>query len=328
MEPILSKQEIADLLQTLQQDRAVLSGQISTERYGIKTDHPEINLFELPAVDQPRSEIPNFNLIIDQFQTVFSKSLAQHLQRTVTIDVMDFQSIPFQDYLSVEDRYLPTGALSLKPLSNGCLLTYDSHLWFLLLEILLGGANTSGMTALDRSPTNLELNLLSSSMELACQALDHAFLPVLQVSSSLIETINDPRRLSFTSPDSIVAIHRFEVKIEEAAGILELVFPFETLEPCREPLQKLSRLNNLSDKNWPDIISDTLEFMPITVMAQSCSVDLSIRQLIDLKVGDVLPINREPESSVDILVEGIPKFSGTPGQRNHIRNVRITKVYQ
>jgi len=328
MEPILSKQEIADLLQTLQKDGAVLAQQSSTERHVSKYDHHEINLSELPTGVQQRSEIPNFNLIIDQFQSAFSRSLGQHLQKTVTIDGSDFRSIPFREYLSVEDRYRPTGVLSLKPLSNWCLLTYDSNLWFLLLEILLGSVNTSSETAPDRSPTKLEMNLLSSSMQLACQALDRAFLSVLQVNSSLIETINDPRLLSFASPDSLVAIHRFEIQIDEAAGILELVFPFAALAPCREPLQKLTQLNGLSERNWSDIISDNLESIPITVMAQSCSVELSIRQLIDLKEGDIIPIDREPESSVEILVEGISKFSGTPGQRNHKRNVRITKVFQ
>lgn len=328
MEPILSKQEIADLLQSLQKDGAVLSRQKSSGPYGLTSDHPEINLFDLPARVQEKIEIPNFNLIIDQFQSVFSRSLAQHLQRTVTIDGIDFQSMSFRDYLSLEDRYRPTAVLSLNPLNNGCLLTYDSHLWFLLLETVLGGLSPMGIIAPDRSPTKLEMNLLGSSMELACQALDRAFLPILQISSRLIESISDPRLLSFTSPESIVVIHRFEVKIDGASGILELVFPFETLMPCREPLQKLTRLDNLSNKNWPDIIGDNLESMLITVMAQSCSVDLSIRQLMDLKVGDVIPINREPESSVDILVEGVAKFSGSPGQLNHKRNVRITKVYQ
>lgn len=328
MEPILSKQEIADLLQTLQKDGEVLSRQGSTEPIRITSGHPEINLFKVPTGVQQRSEIANFNLIIDQFQSVFSRSLAQHLQRTVTIEDIDVQSVPFRDYLSVEGNYRPTGLLSLKPLSNGCLLTYDSHLWFLLLEILLGGVNTSSMTAPDRSPTKLEMNLLSSSMELACRALDRAFLPVMQINSSLIETIIDPRLLSFTSPDSIVTVHRFKVELDEATTFLELVFPYETLVSCRDPLDKLTRLHNLSDKNWPEIISDRLESMPLTIMAQSCSVDLTIRQLIDLKVGDIIPVNHEPESSVDILVEGIPKFSGTPGQRKSKRNVRITKCYQ
>ena len=328
MEPILSKQEIADLLQSLQQNEAVLSRQKSTGPHGIKSDHPEINLFDLPTSGQDKIEIPNFNLIIDQFQSVFSRSLAQHLQRTVTIDGIVFQSMSFQDYLSLEDRYRPTAVLSLNPLNNGCLLTYDSNLWFLLLEIVLGGLSPTSITAPDRSPTKLEMNLLSSSMSLACQALDHAFLPVLQINSRLIESVSDPRLLSFTSPESIVVIHRFEVKIDEASGILELVFPFKTLMPCREPLQKLTRLNNLSDKNWPDIIGDNLEAMLITVMAQSCSIDLSIRQLLNLKVGDVIPINRDPESSVNILVEGVAKFSGSPGQLNKKRNVKITKVYQ
>ena len=326
MEPILSKQEIADLLQTLQKDGAVPPQQSSTDGHTITYDHREVNLFELAIDVQQRLELPNFNLIIDQFQSAFSRSLGQHLQKTIIIKGIDFQSKPFREYLSVDDRYRLTGALSLKPLSNGCLLTYDANLWSLMLEILLGSVSASGMAAPDRSPTKLEMNLLSSSIELACQALAIAFLPVMLINCSLARTANDPKVLSFVSPESIVAIHRFEIQVDEAAGILELVFPFEALAPCREPLQKLTQLNSLSDRNWSDIIALNLESIPITVMAQCSSLELSIRQLVDLKVGDFIPISREPESGVDLLVQGVRKFSGMPEERNHKRNVRITKV--
>ena len=64
MEPILSKQEIADLLRTLQKDGTGPSGPVVAGAPKISAEHLEINLLELPADSQKKSDIPNFNLII------------------------------------------------------------------------------------------------------------------------------------------------------------------------------------------------------------------------------------------------------------------------
>ena len=218
--------------------------------------------------------------------------------------------------------------LSLKPMNSSLLLSFDAHLWFLLLEILLGGVNGPSRNVPDRSPTKLELSLLRSLLETACKSLDQAFLPLLQINSSVIETVSESRAHSFASPATVMAVHRFEVRVEEEAGILELVIPVDALLPYKSALEKLTQLNSLEGRNWPNVIKNNLDTMPITIMARSCVIDLSIRQLIDLKVGDIIPIDCEPDSPVEILVEGIPKFSGLPGQENHKKNIKITDIHQ
>ena len=326
MEPILSKQEIADLLQTLQTDGAKIPrGEAPTLP---KTDsyHTEISLFEPPVGKQQRAEIPNFNLIIDQFQAVFGRSMSQYLQKTVTLESLPPLTIPFKEYLTANPAHRPMGVINLKPLNHGCLLSYDSQLWFLLLEIILGGEDISAMNVVERSPTRLELNLLKSTIEIGCQALDRAFLPVMKISSSLIKTVHEPAKLSFASPDTVVLIHRFGVRIEEASGVFELVFVLDSLAPCSVPLQKLSQLNGADDQTWADLIAGNLDSMPLTIMARNCLIDLSIRELIGMKVGDVIPLAQKPDSSVDVLVEGVAKFSGTAGQKDHKKTLMITKI--
>ncbi len=328
MEPILSKQEIADLLRTLQKDGAGPSGLEPAGAQKIYSDHVEINLLELPADSHQKLAIPNFNLIIDRFRSAFGSSLSHYLQKTVGLEIIDFHSLPFSAYLPEQEHHKTTGILSLKPLNCSCLLNYDPHLWSLLLENLLGGVGGSVKSKSERSPTKLELTLLKASLELACQAIDQAFIPLLQLSSKVIVTPGEERLHSFASADAVMAIYRFELTLEQDAGVLELVFPIDSLAPYRSSLEKLTQLQSFQNKNWPENIRNGLGTMPVTVKAQTCLIDLSIQQLIDLKVGDILPIPQDPDSSVEILVEGVPKFSGLPGHHNHSKNVTITDIYQ
>lgn len=328
MEPILSKQEIADLLRTLQKDGSDSPISKPAGAQEISAAHIEISLLELPRDPQKKSDIPNFSLIIERFRNSFGRSLSHYLQKKVSLEIIDFHSLPFGDYLPDQDHQKTTGLLSLKPLSSGCLINYDAHLWFLLLENLLGGFSGTTTIPSDRSPTKLELNLLKTSMELACRAIEQAFSPILQLSSRVIDTAREERVHSFASPDAAMTVYRFKAECEQEAGVLELVFPIDSLVPFRTSLEKLTQLQNFENKSWPDSIRASLTALPITVIAQACSIELSIQQLLDLKVDDILPIPHDPDSSVEILVEGVPKFSGLPGQKNHNKNVEITNIYQ
>lgn len=327
MEPILSKQEIADLLRTLQKEGGAETGATITLSPKSGTDHVEINLLKLPAGLRKEGDLPNFDLIVERFRAAFARSLSHHLQRTVTIGTLDSHTVPFADYLSIEGQQRITTIVDMQPLNRGCLLNLDSHLWFLLLEVLLGGDRSANSVSTDRAPTPLELSLLGSSLALACQALNQAFQPLLKISSSIVHAAGDEELRSFVTPDSRTAIYRFEIRVDQNAGILELVFPLEALAPYRGSLEKLTAVRVRENKPWLHAIAANVERMPVTLSARSCAIDLSIRQLIDLKVGDVLPIPHKADGPVEILVEGIPKFSALTGQKNNQKNIQITKKY-
>lgn len=327
MEPILSKQEIADLLHTLQKEDSDHPGPktgLSAEKH---TEHVEINLFKLPGGLQQEADLPNFSLIIERFRATFARALSHHLQKTVTIGDIDSHTLPFGDYLSNEGFYRATAVVDMKPLTSGCLLTLDSHLWFLLLESLLGGGSSTTSLPTDRPPTKLELSLLTSSFELACQALVQAFQPLLPITSSSIDATSEDRFRTFAASDSRISLYRFEVTLEREAGVLELVFPVEALAPYRASLEKLTAVRNPDNKPWQDHIATNLRTMPLTLSARSCLIDLSIRQLMGLTVGDVLPIPQQPDGPVEILVEGVPKFSGISGQQKNKKIIKITNNY-
>ncbi len=180
----------------------------------------------------------------------------------------------------------------------------------------------------DRKNTKIELGVLTSSMNFMCSDLDRAFKPITRINTKLVKTTNDPRLISFTNPDTDLIIYSFEVRIDQISGIMELVFPIEAFDPYRQSLMNLLHLDDLEGKGWSEIITENLGSMPVTVMAQTGLLDLTVKQLIELKVGDIVPIDHDPNTNLNVLVEGIMKFSGTPGQHDHRRSVRITKTLQ
>lgn len=323
MEPILSKQEIADLLKTLQGEGGDRSGPKAVLPSGKRSEAYELNLFDLAPGSTAATEIANFDIIIDLFSGFFSTFLSQQLQKTVTLKTLDSESKAFKEYYSDENLNYTTGILSLKPLKSGALLTYDPRLSFTLVEILLGNPKTSDLVIPDRGTSNLERCVLETSMKLACQALERAFQPLMAIASKVIRATADPRLVSLAEPESMVVIYRFEVEVDETTGRMELLVPTYGLEPCRESLSKLTRQNTFEAKEDRPITLHNLVSMPVTLMAQVCALELSVKQLIELKEDTVIPLGDYPGDRVDILVEGVPKFRGRMEQSNRKRNVHI-----
>ena len=326
MEPILSKQEIADLLKTLQGEGGEHPGPRAVLPSGKSREPREINLFDQAPDGKAETEISNFGIIIDLFSTNFSNSLSHQLQKSVTLKTLDSESKAFKEYYSDENLNYTTGILSLKPLKSGALLTYDRRLSFTILEILLGNPKISDLVIPDRGTSKLERSILKTSMTLACQALERAFQPLMVITSKVIRTTGDPRLVSLVEPESPVIIYRFEVEIDETTGLMELLVPIYGLEPCREPLSKLTRQTTFEVREDRPISINSLVSMPVTLMAQVCALDLSVKQLIDLKEDTVIPLNDYLGDRVDILVEGVPKFRGKMEQKNRKRNVHILKI--
>lgn len=326
MEPILSKQEIADLLQTLQKGDSGSAGHQIGRAAGLSPEAHEINLFDLLSERTGTPEIPNFDIIIDLFSSFFSSSLSYQLQRSVTLKVLNAESKPFKDYFSEENQHYTTGILGLKPLKSGALITYDPQLSFALIEILLGGIETSNLSLPDRGASKLERFIHKSSMTNACYALERAFQPILPISSKVIRVTSDPRLVSLADPESMVVVYLFEVVIDDISAHMELVVPTHSLEPCRESLTKLTRQPTFESKQDSAINLTNVVSMPVTLMAQVCSFDLTVKQLIDLQIDAVIPLDDYPGDRVNILVEGVPKFTGRLEQQNQRTNVHILKI--
>ncbi len=329
MEPILSKEEIADLL------AAIRSGQVSTDGIddgdsgAIPKPVRELDIFQVYVHDEDKGgmRIPNLDIILDTFTRNFGTTLTNQLQRTFTVQREEITTTSFQNSLQDLKNQGAIGIYSTDPLKYGCLFHLDALLAFTLLEIMLGSAIISESHALARNLTTIEINILKNMMQGICRDLQKAFKPVINLRPSLLKVENNFRLVNIVDAETEVLVTRFTFMIAgKQAGSMRLIIPYLTLEPLREKFKEIVTVAQAS-YTWGKVLArETLE-METTVIARSGLLEMSIRQILSMQEGDIVELGYDPDQPLTIVVEDKPKFLAVPGERNGKKAFHVTGLY-
>lgn len=326
MEPILSKSEIADLLKAIREGRVSLD--LDDQRREEFLDYTPANLFQLTKPDTTQFRIPNFDIILDLFCRSYATSLSNQLQRTFTITRTGLESFEFQKFMAGKSNPGAIGILDLNPLKYGAMIILDPVLSFSVLEIMLGASSELQALHLDRKLTTLELNILKGLIGDVCTDLSKAFAQLLEMNASLIKLENNARLVSIVEPEAEVIVGTFMVKVGDHSGEIHLIFPFATLEPLRDSLRELLNIPTITKSSWQSVLEEEIKEVAASVTALSGTIDLSIRQILNLAVGDVLNLDYDPNAPLKVLVENRLKFSAIPGLHNGKKAISLVAVHQ
>lgn len=324
MEPILNRAEIADLLKAIHEGQVPLSLDEAQEDFLHCTP---VNLFQLARPDKEQFRIPNFDIILDAFCRHYATSLTNQLQRTFSVTRVSLETLEFQNFMADKSQPGAIGILDLPPLKQGALIIFDPKLSFSMLEIMLGASSDIETLELDRNLTTIELNILKASMGDACLEINKAFSQLLEIRSNLIKVENNPRLVSIVDPEGEVIVGTLLVKAGQYSGHIHLVFPFATLEPLRDLLKELLNISSKTKSNWHEIIEEQLQDMPITLIAQSGTIEMNIGKVLNLQVGDIIGLDYDPNSPIQVLVENSPKYYAISGTHNGKKAISLKGIY-
>jgi len=322
VEPVLGKKEIANLLTAISKGWVSLDSDDDIQQPFLNTS--PIDLFNLNHAESEQFRIPNFDIILDIFCRSYSTSLTNTLQRTFSITRTSLESSEFKHFFKEKGNLGASGIIDMSPLKHGALLIFDPKLSFSLIEIMLGASVEMDSLRLERQLTTIELIVLKSLFADACRDLDKAFSQLLDLRSSLIKLENDARLVSIVEPDAEVIISTFMIKVGQLSGEMHLIFPFSTLEPLRDLLRELLNVSQVNASNWNDVIKEEILELPTVIKAQSGILNLSVSQLLELKEGDILDLNYNPNSPLKVLVEDQHTFYAVPGTHNGKKAISLT----
>jgi flagellar motor switch protein FliM len=324
LERILSKDEIAELLSAVK-DGSLASELEPDEDY---SEQPRtVSRYSLvQSKTQSGTRLVNFDLLLDAFARNSSFSLSSRLQQAVSVTR---ENIGSMDYASLVDECSHNqlyGVITLDPLKKNGLLILDPSIAFAQVEILLGGGASTEHEVVtpNRKLSSIEINILKHVIGESCHDLNKAFLNVEPMSSELVCVEANPRLVTIVSSDTEMMVSTFKVKIGETSGLLRLAIPYASLDPIREKLKSALGSSGPAGQ-WAGFFADEVEQMDVVTTAQLARIKLTVRDILDLRVGDVLSLDCQPDSAVKLLVEGYPKFSGLVGLCDGEKALRIVK---
>lgn len=326
MEPILNKQEIADLLAAIKEGQVSLDLEKEDKSHFSKKCSP-LNLFQAGALKDELSRLPNFDIILDNFAQNLGISLTNHLQRNFSITRTSMDSSHFLDFLLEHKDVGAIAVLDVSPLKQGALILIDAHMCFSMVEVLLGASPEIEPLKLERKLTSIELKVVASIISKGCDDLNRSFSQLIELDSTLLKIESNSRLVSITDPDAEILVGTFAISVGEISGEMKIVFPVATLDPLKDGLKDLLNVSKSKKGLWTEILEHEVTGIMAEITAQSGTVTMSVNQILDLQVGDILFLDYNPNDPLKVLVEDEHKFYAIPGTHSGKKAINITGVH-
>lgn len=252
-----------------------------------------------------RGRLPTLELLHEVFTRQFRPSLFQLLKREPEITFQGVQPLKTSEYLATLSSNACIGIVSARPLPGQVLFTLDPTLIYLMVDTYFGGSGRSVERAPDKPLTPTELRFGQMIIKLACNDLANAWRPVAELQFEWLKHETNPHFVNVAAPADTLLVNRFNIALANGSGSLDFVLPPAFVEPVREQLAAATAQGPASKEgSWAGAFGAVLVDAQLEVRAVLTEVEVSLRDLVRLKPGDVVPI--EPPREVTLLAGDVP----------------------
>jgi len=297
VQELLSQDEIDALL------HGVGGGEIEL---GPEAPPPEVQFYDLTSQDRiVRGRMPALERTNERFARQLRTAFRGLLRRGVEISYEGMQIQKFGEYANSLLAPTSINVVRLNPLPGYALLVMDARLVFLMVDNFFGGGRFHARVE-GRDFTPAETLVVDRALDTISTELEKAWGGTSAVKVQLLQKEASPEAAGIFNVNDVAVVSSFNVEFDVSGGKLHLVLPYGMLEPIKELLDR-SALNegDSRDNRWELALKENLKEARVGLNCRVAEAEISLREVIDLEVGDVIPI----DSPQPILgVDNIPLF--------------------
>ncbi|MFI3186903.1 MAG: flagellar motor switch protein FliM [Methylococcaceae bacterium] len=314
MSDLLSQAEIDALL------NGVSDGDFEAEDESEFYSEADEELYEKGAVREydfasqeriVRGRMPTLEMVNERFARFIRISLFNFLRRSAEIFISGIQVQKFSEY--IQGLLVPNNLTIVRfnPLRGKALIVIDPRLVFTVVDNFFGGAGQFYNQTEGREFTPTEMRVVRIIIDMIFKDLKEAWKPVMELDFEYVGAEINPRFANIIGPGEIVVISTIHIELEGGGGDVNIVMPYAMLEPIRELLDAISSDSGEVDDGWQLALRGEVLRAKVSVNSLLVEKDMTIRDVMRLKKGDVIPIDMP--DTVILKAEGIPVFEGKVG---------------
>lgn len=273
-----------------------------------------------------KDQVRTLENIHDNFGGHLGSVMSGIFRAVVDIELMSVDQITYSEFIMSLVSPSCSYTFTMAPMEGKCIMDFNPALTFGFVERMFGGAGKTVET--ERELTGIERAVMTRIANRVMQELSKAWARIIniQVASTGFET--NPQFIQIVPPGETVIVITFQIKMLSSSGILTICYPFVTLEPIAAKLSGQSWIDATANK-----VSDEDRNMNVLNLAQVNAtissilggLEITIREFLDVKAGDVVTLDKLVDEPVTVLVEGHPKFYARPGLLGKKRGFEIIK---
>ncbi len=308
MTDLLSQDEIDALLHGVDE---VEEEEVSHEAGG---DNSSTLDYDFSSQDRiVRGRMPTLELVNERFARHMRISLFNMMRRTAEVSINGVQMIKFGEY--IHTLFVPTSLnmVRFRPLKGTGLITMEARLVFILVDNFFGGDGRYHAKIEGREFTPTERRIIQMLLKLIFEDYKEAWAPVMDVSFEYLDSEVNPAMANIVSPTEVIVISSFHIELDGGGGDFHIALPYSMLEPIRELLDAgVQSDREDTDYRWSKALRDEIMDVYVDLSTQLLEMDLPLSQIMELKDGDIIPI--EMPENITVYIEDLPTYRAKLGR--------------
>tara|TARA_B100000749_G_scaffold184418_1_gene142561 strand:- start:69 stop:1079 length:1011 start_codon:yes stop_codon:yes gene_type:complete len=310
MASVLAQEEVDALLQGVASDDLGIEEE-EDEEY----DPTEVVPFDLTAQDRIiRGRMPTLEIIHDRFVRLFRLTLSNALRKVVDISVRSTELIKFGEFLKTLPVPSSMNLFRMTPLRGNAIMVLETRLVFTLIDLFFGGSGELEVKAEGRDFTEIENRMIKRVVISGLEDLQSSWRPVFPVQINYTRSEINPQFVAIVPHSEIVIVVTFDVEVGRAPMSITICVPYSMIEPIRTRLNAgFQSEQDEKDNTWSNRFKKNLDETYVELIAQLGATKMSVSDFLNLQRGDLIDLDHETQYPINVLANGVPKFTGFQG---------------
>jgi flagellar motor switch protein FliM len=289
---------------------ALLEGVTGESQKASKEDGPVggIRNYNLSSQERiVRGRMPTMEIVNERFARNLRVGLFNLIRRSPEVSV---GAVAVQKYSAfLRELVVPTNfnIMAVRPLRGNGLIVCEPTLIFGVIDSLFGGTGKfhTRIEGRDFSPT--EQRVINRLVDVISTEYAKAWRGVYPLELSYQRSEMQPQFATIATPSEIIVSASFSLEIGDIAGSLHICIPYSTLEPIRDVLYSSVQGDAIEvDRRWVKVLGHEIQAAQVNLVAELAKADATVEQLLAMKVGDFIELDRQ--TIIEAKIDSVPIF--------------------
>jgi flagellar motor switch protein FliM len=289
-------------------------------------EHGEVRSYNISSQERiVRGRMPTMEIVNERFTRNLRVGLFNFIRRSPEISVGPVTVQRYSAFL--RELAVPTNfnIVAIRPLRGSGLIVCEPALVFGVIDTLYGGIGKFQTRIEGRDFSATEQRVINRLVDVITAEYKKAWKGIYPLELEYQRSEMQPQFANIATPSEIVISTSFQLEIGDITGAIHFCFPYSTLEPIRDVLYSSTQGDSIEvDRRWVNVLTREIQAAEITLVAELARADATVEQLLKMKKGDFIELDREP--TIQATVDGVPIFECQYGTHNAKYAIRIDKA--
>ncbi len=264
----------------------------------------------------------------ETFARNLSVALTNSLRTIVDVKMHAIDQVVYSEFVQSVAAPSALYLISVEELGGEAVIEIDPRFCIYAVEKQSGG-NSKEMFY-RREMTSIEARINSRTMSKVYAELAEAWEPFMKLTIEQHSYETNPENIQIISAVEPAIVVFYQIQVYDTAAPLNICYPYALLEEAlSNSLLKFSnqmRKDELSPE-LRNMFAEHIKKVNVPVQAILGETKITIEELVNLEVGDAIPLDQRIDEPLMIKVNNDVKMTGYPGTKHNHKAMRVFEVF-